>query len=239
MADDEDVLRESAGRCAGLPSGECGTSSGRVRYVLRESAVRPAGECGEREELVELVEGAVGGIVPYRFEPYLDEQQAEPEDSDEELQGREEDARGDADDNRDDNAIPMGVQRRNNTNWCTCGQCEVMNSEVESVCCREQARVSETRAQVQGIECITEHIGFQPVCLNEYVLLTAHYQYQDQYGQALGNEWKRYSAYRQFVRWTYGHLGRDIRVPLPSCVVSKVRTAFSSENYTGYRENRA
>ncbi|KAI8484489.1 hypothetical protein Bbelb_377600 [Branchiostoma belcheri] len=41
-----DVLRESAGRCAGLPSGECGTSSGRVRYVLRESAVRPAGECG-------------------------------------------------------------------------------------------------------------------------------------------------------------------------------------------------
>ncbi|KAI8482837.1 zinc ion binding [Branchiostoma belcheri] len=37
--------RESAGRCAGLPSGECGTSSGRVRYVLRESAVRPAGEC--------------------------------------------------------------------------------------------------------------------------------------------------------------------------------------------------
>ncbi|KAI8487038.1 hypothetical protein Bbelb_352980 [Branchiostoma belcheri] len=40
-----DVLRESAGRCAGLPSGECGTSSGRVRYVLRESAVRPAGEC--------------------------------------------------------------------------------------------------------------------------------------------------------------------------------------------------
>ncbi|KAI8494196.1 Rho guanine nucleotide exchange factor 16 [Branchiostoma belcheri] len=44
--DDEDVLRESAGRCAGLPSGECGTSSGRVRYVLRESAVRPAGECG-------------------------------------------------------------------------------------------------------------------------------------------------------------------------------------------------
>ncbi|KAI8495284.1 hypothetical protein Bbelb_272700 [Branchiostoma belcheri] len=42
----EDVLRESAGRCAGLPSGECGTSSGRVRYVLRESAVRPAGECG-------------------------------------------------------------------------------------------------------------------------------------------------------------------------------------------------
>ncbi|KAI8515708.1 hypothetical protein Bbelb_065210 [Branchiostoma belcheri] len=43
---DADVLRESAGRCAGLPSGECGTSSGRVRYVLRESAVRPAGECG-------------------------------------------------------------------------------------------------------------------------------------------------------------------------------------------------
>ncbi|KAI8514870.1 hypothetical protein Bbelb_074610 [Branchiostoma belcheri] len=39
----------SAGECrtlCGLPSGECGTSSGRVRYVLRESAVRPAGECG-------------------------------------------------------------------------------------------------------------------------------------------------------------------------------------------------
>ncbi|KAI8499401.1 hypothetical protein Bbelb_231650 [Branchiostoma belcheri] len=45
-----DVLRESAGRCAGLPSGECGTSSGRVRYVLRESAVRPAGECDEESD---------------------------------------------------------------------------------------------------------------------------------------------------------------------------------------------
>ena len=36
----------------------------------------------------------------------------------------------------------------------------------------------------------------------------------------------RYTAYRQLVRWCWGMLGRNIRVPLPSCCVHKIRGHF-------------
>ena len=39
----------------------------------------------------------------------------------------------------------------------------------------------------------------------------------------------RHLAYRQFVLWTYGVLGKNIRVPLPSCVVDCVRKRFPLE----------
>jgi len=34
----------------------------------------------------------------------------------------------------------------------------------------------------QELKCISEHPGFEPVCLNTYVLQTAYYQYRQQYG---------------------------------------------------------
>ena len=36
----------------------------------------------------------------------------------------------------------------------------------------------------------------------------------------------RYVAYQQFVRWIYDVVGRNIRVPLPSCVADCVRKRF-------------
>ena len=44
-------------------------------------------------------------------------------------------------------------------------------------------------------------------------------------------------AYRQYVRWIHGYLGRSIRVPLPSCVVYKTRQAFPNDkkNYVGFK----
>ncbi|XP_066269514.1 uncharacterized protein [Branchiostoma lanceolatum] len=190
-----------------------------------ESSVDAFFEVADSDEPAEL-EGAVGGIVPYRYEPYLDDMQAEePDDNDE---GTEED-RGNGNDG--------DIQRLQNTEWCSCGRCEAMPTVVESVCCREQARVSATRDELDGLRCITEHPGFEPVCLNVYVLTTAHSGYRQQYGVTLGNEWKRYSAYRQFVTWCYDHLGKEVRVPLPSCAVSTIRRAFPSADYTGYKEN--
>ena len=52
--------------------------------------------------------------------------------------------------------------------------------------------------------CITQHPGFQAVCLNRWVLQTAWYQYKQQY----------------LV------LGKEIRVPLPSCAVCCIRAHF-------------
>lgn len=36
-------------------------------------------------------------------------------------------------------------------------------------------------------ECITDHPGFEPVCLNTYVLDTAHNQYKQQYNHQIQN----------------------------------------------------
>ncbi|KAI8497641.1 hypothetical protein Bbelb_242930 [Branchiostoma belcheri] len=110
---------------------------------------------------------------------------------------------------------------------CSCGRCEAMPTVDESVCCHEQMRVLK-RERVPGILCITEHHGFQTVCQDEDVLETAHNGYQDQYREHLGNECKRYTAYRQFVEWCYQYLGRNVRVPLPSCAVTAIRRAFFS-----------
>lgn len=43
-------------------------------------------------------------------------------------------------------------------------------------------------------------------------------------------------AYRQLVRWCWGFLGRAVRVPLPSCAVTRIRAAFPSEEYRGFEE---
>lgn len=45
----------------------------------------------------------------------------------------------------------------------------------------------------------------------------------------------RYTAYRQFVWWAYGHLGEGRRVVIPSCVVTAIRKAFPSLEYTGFK----
>ena len=43
----------------------------------------------------------------------------------------------------------------------------------------------------------------------------------------------RYTAYRVLVRWCYGFVGRQIRIVIPSCAVSKIRSEFPSDIYKG------
>ena len=45
----------------------------------------------------------------------------------------------------------------------------------------------------------------------------------------------RYTAYRQFVRWCWGFLGRHVRVVLPACVVHEIRRSFPAAEYAGFR----
>ncbi|KAF3833247.1 hypothetical protein F7725_026912 [Dissostichus mawsoni] len=45
-------------------------------------------------------------------------------------------------------------------------------------------------------------------------------------------------TYRQLVRLCWGYLGRDIRVPLPSCAVNRIRRQFPSMDYHGYEEGQ-
>ena len=60
----------------------------------------------------------------------------------------------------------------------------------ECVCCQEITRVTDTIGELeleQELNCITEHPGFEPVCLNTYVLQTAYFQYRQQYGLEMEN----------------------------------------------------
>lgn len=47
----------------------------------------------------------------------------------------------------------------------------------------------------------------------------------------------RYLAYRSFVSWCWGYLGRSVRVVIPSCVVNRIRLQFPDPagQYVGFR----
>ena len=47
----------------------------------------------------------------------------------------------------------------------------------------------------------------------------------------------RYTAYRTFVRWIWGVLGKDVRVVNPACVVRKIRQHFPSASnlFVGFK----
>lgn len=166
----------------------------------------------------ESVHEAPQNIKPYRFEP-------EASSSDE------------SDDSRGDNPEDDIVDRVGNTDWCKCNCCTAMPTAKESICCQE-VQIDAKRGSIHQLTCITQHPGFGPVCLDEYVLETAYYQNRSQYGElrTTTEERNRYTAYRQLVRWCWGYLGRNVRFPLPACAVIKIRQTFQSNQYRGFQD---
>lgn len=133
-----------------------------------------------------------------------------------------------------------------------------MPTFIECLCCTEIDKIKAkiNNANDVSVTCITQHPGFDAVCLNVWVLQAAYYQYKQEHGQASSplslNEYVtfmhvlidlthfyqsrkfRYIAYRQLTRWCWGWLGRNIRVTLPACAVNKIRDTFPSDNYQGF-----
>ena len=119
---------------------------------------------------------------------------------------------------------------------CTCENCQILNRNEECRCCSEFPKMcNEIREAVEMGEvaeapvCITQHPGFQAVCLNKWVLQTAWYWHKQQYSQSYeGPQHKlnRHVAYRQLVRWCWGNFGKEVRVLLPSCAVCCIRAHF-------------
>ena len=60
-----------------------------------------------------------------------------------------------------------------------------MQSVRESLCCKEiPAVVKKMTDYTEGeedLDCILEHPGFQPICLDKWVLETSYFQYVQQY----------------------------------------------------------
>ncbi|XP_035688140.1 uncharacterized protein LOC118423930 [Branchiostoma floridae] len=127
----------------------------------------------------------VGGVVAYRYEPYLDEQQS---DGEEDLDG------GQDTDNSVGNA-EVGAEggmadrsgRQENTEWCSCGHCTTMPTTTECVCCHEVQQINVKQQQLVHMMvpvpgCITLHPGLPAVCLDPWGLQCAYYHYRQDQG---------------------------------------------------------
>ncbi len=69
---------------------------------------------------------------------------------------------------------------------CECDKCRIMPTARECLCCKEVPQVLEVMQEFPEISCITDHSGFQSVCLDLYVLRTAYFSYRQHYKEEMG-----------------------------------------------------
>ena len=102
----------------------------------------------------------------------------------------------------------------------------------ESICCKEiEQVVHKITEEDSPVSCVTEHQGFNPVRLNIHVLQTAYFAYKQIHGVL---DKPTEEKYGQFLRWCWEYLGKNIRVPLPSCVTAN-RQKFNSLDFLGFK----
>ena len=154
------------------------------------------------------------GLQPFMFQPMYTEAEIEErlrrrESSDQEMENREQDEGEMA---------------------CVCNTCIDMNVEKETLCCVHSLK---NHSNVfQGKECVTETRGFTLVCLEKEVLETALGAWHKLVGEKknLCNRSYRFMAYKQYIWWIYGKLGKDNRMRIPTCVLYKIRKTFPASD---------
>ena len=101
------------------------------------------------------------------------------------------------------------------------------NSPFENVCCEQRP-------------CITTTGFFESVVLDSNVLLVAIVNRCDTFADDPDYSPQSYrkAAYRQWVMWQHGYLGRANRKVIPSCVVWAVHTRYPAPDgrYLGFKE---
>jgi len=111
-----------------------------------------------------------------------------------------------------------------------------MGTHRECVCCREcEGTFNKLHDNIDYyrqdnmFDCITNLPGFQAICLNPFVLQVAWLSYKQHYTNAYeGPDHKKYRhiAYRQYIRWVHGFVGKNIRSVIPSCAVCCIQAHF-------------
>ena len=112
--------------------------------------------------------------------------------------------------------------------WCKCGKCRHMENLVERVCCKMRP-------------CITTTDALHDTCLNRNVLSVCILDRSDFYGDVVDFSPAsfRRAAYRQYIMFSHGYLGRGNRKVAPSCMVWKIRDNYPAPDnvYLGFREH--
>ena len=123
----------------------------------------------------------------------------------------------------------------------------------ECRCCTEmeecmQKASSYSQDNSEQVNCVTEHPGFDEVCLKQWVVEVAGISLRNKngkryttllnQGRTSKNEFCRAVSYRQFIRFVYGYTGYSKRYPLPCCSYNAIRKRFTAEisgdDYHGY-----
>eukprot|EP00057_Strongylocentrotus_purpuratus_P024696 XP_011679170.1 PREDICTED: uncharacterized protein LOC105445373 [Strongylocentrotus purpuratus] len=221
--DDEDSMSSYSLMSSDDDQGEIGE----IDDDLDEAARQPTG--------ADATDGDAAAVLGAGAQAYLHEpEQRLPQDAERQNFG---DARprGNLDNTR--------LDPNNTENWCKCGgHCEVLPSfgVGDCICCREIPKVV-AEADMQSTLCITQAPSFHPAILDPISLYIAWQHFTEKWRRqarsfaARNNEKYRYVAYRQFVRWCWGILGKDIRVQLPACVQAKIKKTYpdGAGNYRG------
>jgi hypothetical protein len=130
------------------------------------------------------------------------------------------------------------------TSQCTCHKCQSWENmrACERSCCRSIPKIMAIMTNA-NIRCFTEHTDFDILCFNPSVLKVAASTFdrdeRKMYIQSLPQHKRlRYLAYSNITRFVYGTLGKGNRVPLPACVVHKIRSHYvegqEAEEYTEF-----
>lgn len=118
-------------------------------------------------------------------------------------------------------------QEPDNLPWCKCGKCRAMPTSTENVCCKHR-------------NCISNTELFESTVLDLNVLNVAILNRSDIFVESPDYSPSSYrkAAYRQFVLWQEGRLGRGNRKVVPSCVVWAVRNHYPAPDglYLGFKE---
>ncbi|CAJ0925925.1 unnamed protein product [Ranitomeya imitator] len=109
--------------------------------------------------------------------------------------------------------------RSGKNDWCHCGNCVPMPTNIESICCQE---IQNAEQYMLDFSCVTLHEFFFTHSVTALKQLALKL---------------RKTAYRSFTAWIHGYLGAGNRRPIPSCVVHKVRFAFPDDDdeYMGFK----
>lgn len=146
-------------------------------------------------------------------------------------------------------AAVFGSNLPTSDSWCRCGNCSDMPAGVEKKCCMDEM-FDLTNFQDPGFKPREQCVLESNFILNT-VLHTGHLQLswvaqrrflgfrspQEIDVRNMDNANYRFSAYRSYINFIYGFLGRRNRRVIPACVVGHIRNCWPSPDgvYVGYK----
>ena len=123
---------------------------------------------------------------------------------------------------------PEGPPESEPPEWCVCGVCRLMPTPEENKCCGKRT-------------CVTSYELFQNICIDREVLtvaIRARCDIRVEEPDYASNTFQK-AAYRQFILWRFGKLGRGNRKVCPAYTVRIVREAYPALDgqYLGFRRS--